>query len=548
MNCMGNEGSPVRLASRGRTGSAEEPPRNVRREYRLALVAVLLAGASILPRTGEAAVVGAGTYVQDSSGTTTNGMTCIYTTPSSPTYDVFGTTVNTGHVFCLRPTTNGVPGTLHCEAADSPGLLSFDSTTGDALNGTSVCLDPPTCSYHSFITQISNVSGSSQDEVLSNLPAGTTVVYTLDVKEGPGILVGGASPIPGCPTLGPGYLHRTGSLGVNAFLVQSTDVGSNVSTATNTTFFNPINEEEAPITVDVQFSEVGEAGSTTVIGQSNDDTDLPANFAYGVDGFQASFLQISTTAAVTPPITICTHYPDADNDGLIDGTSVPESLLSFLHGEGDPPVYVDRTSSRDVDANEICGEVDHLSPFVAAVRESLCGSAPRTGCRSAAKSLFKSVQNPDAHKKDVLLWKWINGEPTLPSEFGDPTTSTGTELCIFDQHGLVLEAAVPKASRCGSLAEPCWSAVSGKGFKFKDKAGLYDGVKRIILRGNDSAPKSRVVLKGSGNNLLKRLSAFAPPVTVQLVNDHQGGACFEAVYGADQVLSYTDTTFKAKTP
>ncbi len=72
---------------------------------------------------------------------------------------------------------------------------------------------------------------------------------------------------------------------------------------------------------------------------------------------------MSTTAAVSGPITVCLPYPDADNDGIVDATSpaIDENTLTILHNESG--IFVDRTVSRDPVGNKVCTEVGSLSQF-----------------------------------------------------------------------------------------------------------------------------------------------------------------------------------------
>jgi hypothetical protein len=179
-----------------------------------------------------------------------------------------------------------------------------------------------------------------------------------------------ATNLPGCPLAGPVDVY-SGPAGYNVFPPpQVTNAGTNVTLSFNVSAFSPLTGTTVTVLVDVTFAAVTGSGTTQVTAASYAPGTLPSNFSLSGGGYQAEFFDVSTTAAVTGPITVCQHYNDVDNDGIVDGTSVSETDLRIMHGEGDPVVFVDRTSSLDATNNIICGQVSSLSPFVVAVFNS----------------------------------------------------------------------------------------------------------------------------------------------------------------------------------
>src|SRR5262249_31982875 len=77
------------------------------------------------------------------------------------------------------------------------------------------------------------------------------------------------------------------------------------------------------------------------------------------DGFQLTgesvAFDISTTATVQPPISICFNVPSVTDTTIF-------SQLRLLHNENG--TLVDRTSSQDFASKMICGTVTSLSKFV----------------------------------------------------------------------------------------------------------------------------------------------------------------------------------------
>jgi cysteine-rich repeat protein len=168
-----------------------------------------------------------------------------------------------------------------------------------------------------------------------------------------------------------------------------------------------------------------------------------------------------------------------------------------------------------------------------------CGvGAPRTGCRTALKSLLAIKNNAD-DTKDQLLWKWLKGDATAQSDFGDPTAGTTLTLCLY---------AGTTSAAIGSAAIPPgvnWSAISDQGYKLKDPSGTPDGIQKTILKGG-AAGKAKAQVKGKGANLPDVLTGVLDlPVTVQLVNDTTA-VCLEGQYDAADVVKNDGVQFKAK--
>jgi hypothetical protein len=120
-----------------------------------------------------------------------------------------------------------------------------------------------------------------------------------------------------------------------------TPVGQNVSVALNG--------------VTVKFAGVTAAG-TTSIGPLDPTTAGQLPNGYQLTGNSIAF-DISTTAVVQPPLTVCFNVPSI-TDAAIFGQ------LRILHKENG--ALADRTSSQDFATKMICANVNSLSPFVLA--------------------------------------------------------------------------------------------------------------------------------------------------------------------------------------
>jgi hypothetical protein len=149
-----------------------------------------------------------------------------------------------------------------------------------------------------------------------------------------------------------------------------------------------------------------------------------------------------------------------------------------------------------------------------------CEAAPLAGCDTSALKSILVVKDKSPDSKDKLIWKWLKGT-AVQGDFADPVNTADYTLCIYTPQGLVSESVVPPAG--GK-----WSAISTKGYKYKD-TGTNDGVTKIIVKSNSSPGKTKAQVKGRGANLPDIGPASNPaldldlPVKVQLVNEDNGG-------------------------
>ncbi len=228
-----------------------------------------------------------------------------------------------------------------------PDLLALDGS-GSFICSSNGCVsgDPV-----SFIGQFSNATGSAA------LPG--PVSYTFD-----------------------GYVSRLsgpaiyeGRFGVNAFQRVDTPEGSQVPVSSSTTYFNSVAGTGVPVATDLTYQRVLKRGTSLVTAASNAvGTNGLTNYAIEAGGYRGTFLNISTTAQVNNPITVCSHYEDADNDGVVDGSSISASRLRLMRAQN--KTFVDVTSRLDTTAHLVCARVNSLAKFATAVYTGELGSVP----------------------------------------------------------------------------------------------------------------------------------------------------------------------------
>lgn len=172
-----------------------------------------------------------------------------------------------------------------------------------------------------------------------------------------------------------------------------------------------------------------------------------------------------------------------------------------------------------------------------------CAPTPRADCRTPLASGAAAVTLRDRFDdaKDTLQWNWSRGGASLPSDLGDPTTTTRYDLCLYDgTASLVASAAAPAGGICAG--RPCWTPKS-HGFRYLQKSATPNGLTSIDLK-SGAAGKARIVLKGKGGALALPALPIAPvPLTMQLSNG--AGQCWAATFQNDVRDNATDT-FKAK--
>jgi hypothetical protein len=103
----------------------------------------------------------------------------------------------------------------------------------------------------------------------------------------------------------------------------------------------------APEPVSLAFSNVGEAGTTTLTTSPTPPAPLPTGDQLAGS---ATYYDLETTATYTGNITVCFSYA-----GI---TPVPTNLLHYENGE-----WTDITTSVDTTSQTICGTTTSLSPF-----------------------------------------------------------------------------------------------------------------------------------------------------------------------------------------
>jgi Trypsin/Bacterial pre-peptidase C-terminal domain len=165
-------------------------------------------------------------------------------------------------------------------------------------------------------------------------------------------------------------------------------------------------------------------------------------------------------------------------------------------------------------------------------------ATPRNDCHSAGRSLLL-LHDDAANDRDRLVWRWTKGQATDPALLGNPLVSTDYTLCLY---------AGPSAQLIAGLAIPSsavkWKAAGSKGFAYRDRAGTFDGIQSVVLKGSDT-DTSKAIVKGKGAGLSMPALQLQTPVEAQLLVNGTG-LCMDSTFSAGDVIKNENNLFKAK--
>jgi cysteine-rich repeat protein len=161
-----------------------------------------------------------------------------------------------------------------------------------------------------------------------------------------------------------------------------------------------------------------------------------------------------------------------------------------------------------------------------------CGAVPSGACRppDAGGAALKVKQSSD-DERDQLTWKWRSAAGTVLGDFGDPPTTTGYQLCLYDGGAEAqprLDLAAPAGGACATRS--CWHPVSA-GFQFTDKSRTPSGIEKLGLK-MASSGRAIIGLKGKGSLLALPALPLSGTVTVELHRIGGTPVCWQATYAS----------------
>ena len=219
----------------------------------------------------------------------------------------------------------------------------------------------------------------------------------------------------------------------------------------------------------VTFEHVISPGTVEVEPLTEATGTVPENFEVLGSGGAPIFYDVRTTATFAGTVTSCFPYPDANGDGIVDGTNPPldENDLRVLHEEGG--AFVDRTASLDTTAKIICGATTSLSQLAIAHPPA----APSRDHALGAKLVI--ARRPSGREIEGFVGSLAS--PALPTATSpDDPREEGAVLELFSTDQTVTPLAMPAAG---------WTASRrGRVFRFVNS-----------LAPNEMSPVARAVLR-----------------------------------------------------
>jgi len=126
---------------------------------------------------------------------------------------------------------------------------------------------------------------------------------------------------------------------------------------------------------------------------------------------------------------------------------------------------------------------------------------PAPSCRAptvtgAARLILRTNQPSQFQvRRSSLDWKWAKGQATTLANFGDPVHADQYSLCLYDSNpSTLLRATV--------LPGTSWRAKGQKGFTYRDRRGVADGLTNVDLRAGADGRAKIVVRAAKGPHLM----------------------------------------------
>ncbi len=158
------------------------------------------------------------------------------------------------------------------------------------------------------------------------------------------------------------------------------------------------------------------------------------------------------------------------------------------------------------------------------------------------------VKQSTDNTRDQVKWVWNRGALTLITDFDNPPLSSATyRVCLYDTSASpqpLLDADIPPGGTCGT--RPCWKAIVTRGYVYKNKAGLPDGLVKLTLTAGVDG-RAKILASAKGTNLQTPAPPLTLPVTAQLVIvDGASTQCWQTTFTS--ATTNQPSLFRAKGP
>jgi len=342
----------------------------------------------------------------------------------------------------------------------------------------------------------------------------------------------------GTPGESPGSCALSDQRGLSRPQLGACDIGAYEATSTVADVPAGNDVTAAAPGATVTFSEITVPGGLTVT-RSDSGPILPANFNLGNAPDQ--YIDISTTATYTGPLTVCIDY-DPAAFGI-------ESAIQVLHYEAGQWVFAS-VVSRDLTAHRICVSVSSLSPFVTVAHASECPGVPPPwadgdgdGRCDALDPCFNG--KAAATKQRLLVTRLIaplgddklslQGEAALPTTPALDPPARGVQVLLQSASGQVLMNPTVPAGLYDPSSKMGWKANSkNTAWAYKGAPAYTQGVYAVQIKMNPKVIggiKFKVKAKSGHYDFLNAelpwsaLLSMEPPIAIN-------GQCIETRFDA----------------
>jgi hypothetical protein len=215
-----------------------------------------------------------------------------------------------------------------------------------------------------------------------------------------------------------------GTFAINAFPVTATPTGAAVEVSAGSEFYNTVADEVRTFLASARFDSVSAAGGTQFVAFSA----LPGAFPAGVNfnGMISVFVDVSTTATVAGNVRLCLGYPDADHNGIVDGTvnNISETRLRLLHATAIGAAFTDVTAT--VGNERVCGNVGAVGPITLGVLPA--GATTTTVVSTTTSSSLAVTSTTALGESSTTTSTAAPGESTTTTTTLEGGTSTSTTV------------------------------------------------------------------------------------------------------------------------
>jgi uncharacterized delta-60 repeat protein len=174
-----------------------------------------------------------------------------------------------------------------------------------------------------------------------------------------------------------------------------------------------------------------------------------------------------------------------------------------------------------------------------------CPATPVPTCLAAGKGSLQVKESVAGKEK---LGAKLSRLPALAqSDFGDPLTYGGTAYtaCFYDATGALAGGLGVDRAALLCAGRPCWKALPGRGFLYRDKGASLGGVKVIKLLGG-AAEKSQIAITAANTSSKGQTSL---PIGIAAALAGSSGATVQVIgTDAPQCFAVTLTTVLRNAP